>query len=338
MCLKAILLAGGEGKRLKPVTGDLPKPMVPILGKPVMERILELLRSHGIRSVCATLKYNPCPILEYFGDGSAFGVELSWSIEEEALGTAGGVARCRPFWDGEDFLVISGDAACDLDLSRLIREHEAHRPAATIALYPHPEPLRYGLALPDATGRILRFTEKPAWEQVVTDLINTGIYVLSPRAMELVPKGVPFDFGKDLFPSLLSRGDLLHGVIMEGYWRDIGTPRAYHQCCLDVLDGRWAIPDRPEEPPLPHRDAPDSHPAHLRRVLCRDRAGVMRAVSRTMMELGADFTDGVSFGDGQHQVRIHPDSQDAAIVVESDDPDAADAFARFVGRQIPPDT
>ena len=331
--MKAIVLAGGEGKRLKAVTGDLPKPMAPILGKPVMERILELLRAHGITDICATVKYNPGPILDHFGDGSAFGVRLTWSVETEALGTAGGVANCRDFWNGEDFLVISGDAACDFDLTRFVRDHEAHRPAASIALYSHPEPLRYGLALTDRTGRILRFTEKPAWEQVLTNLINTGIYILSPRAMDRVPRGIPYDFGKELFPALLDGGEELRGIIMDGYWCDIGTPRAYYQCCLDALDGRYAIPNRPEEPPLPRYDPPAAPGRQQRRVLCRDRAGVMRAVSSAMLELGADFSDGVVFGDGTATVRIHPDSRESAILVESDDSAAADAFAAFVEKQ-----
>lgn len=332
--MKAIILAGGEGKRLKPVTGPLPKPMAPILGRPVMERIIQLLRSHGITEICATLKYNPDPITEHFGDGRDFGVHLTYSLEDEPLGTAGSVRQCRDFWDGEDFLVISGDAACDFDLSYLIDEHRAARPTVSIALYPHPEPLQYGLALADKSGRILHFTEKPTWEQVVTNLINTGVYVLTPHAMDYVPIAGAYDFGKELFPALLSYGEEIHGVPMEGYWCDIGTPRAYYQCCLDALDGKYRIPDRPRETVAVQASSTARRGSQVRRVSVNDRAGVMRAVSSAMMELGADILDGVVFDDGDRFVRIHPDGSESAILVESDNDDIADTFEGFVRRQV----
>lgn len=331
--MKAIILAGGEGKRLKPVTGQLPKPMVPILGKPVMERIIELLRSHGITEICATLKYNPKPIMEHFGDGEKFGVHLFYSHEREALGTAGGVMQCRDFWQGEDFLVISGDAACDFDLEHFISEHEAKHPAVSIALYPHPEPLQYGLALTNRKGRIIHFTEKPAWEQVVTNLINTGIYILTPHAMDYVPIGTAYDFGKELFPSLLAYGEEIYGVVMEGYWCDIGSPKAYYQCCLDALDGKYQISDRPENLAVPSGRRTAAKRTQVRHIPCGDRAGVMHAVTSTMMELGADFSDGIRFGQGTASVSIHPDSSESAIIVEADDSEIADTFAAFVQRQ-----
>lgn len=333
--MKAIILAGGEGKRLKAVTGDLPKPMVPILGKPALERIIELLRSHGITEICVTLKYNPRPIVEHFGDGKKYGVRLSYSYEQQPLGTAGGVKQCRDFWDGEDFLVISGDAACDFDLKQFMQFHTAHGPAVSIALYPHSEPLQYGLALADKQGRILQFTEKPAWEQVVTNLINTGIYILSPRAMEYVPEGKAYDFGKDLFPSLLSEGLDIYGVVMDGYWCDIGTPRAYYQCCLDALDGKYRISDPPEVLIAPIAAKGPHSQMQVRRIRCTDRAQIMGIIASAMVELGADFSDGIRFGQGTQSVCIHPDSGESAILVESDDSEIADTFADFVERQKP---
>lgn len=332
--MKAIILAGGEGKRLKPVTGQLPKPMVPIIGKPVLERIIELLRYHGITEICATLKYNPQPITDYFGDGSRFGVHLTYSYEDQPLGTAGSVKKCWNFWQDEDFLVISGDAACDFDLTQFIHAHQTEKPAVSIALYPHPEPLQYGLALSDRNGRIIHFTEKPAWEQVVTNLVNTGIYILTPHAMDYVPEHSSYDFGKELFPALLAYGEEIYGVVMEGYWCDIGTPRAYYRCCLDALDGKYVISDRPEMAAVPSYEKKSSGNTNTRRIACSDRAGVMRNITATMMELGADFTNGIRFGDASHTVHIHPDSEESAIVVESDDSDAADVFSKFVKRQI----
>ncbi len=332
--MKAIILAGGEGKRLKPVTGALPKPMAPVLGKPMMARIIELLRDHGITDICATLKYNPKPITDYFGNGGGFGVRLTYSYETEPLGTAGGVKKCREFWQGDDFLVISGDAACDFDLSYFLEEHRAARPAVSIALYPHPEPLQYGLALSDKNGRIIHFTEKPTWEQVVTNLINTGVYVITPHAMDYVPDGTAYDFGKELFPALLAYGEEIQGVPMDGYWCDIGTPRAYYQCCLDALDGKYRISDRPEEVSAPSAAGTARNSGQVRRIGCDDRAGVMRAVTSVMMELGADFADGIVFDDGDAYVRIHPDGAESAILVESDRCDIADAFEGFVKQQM----
>lgn len=332
--MKAIILAGGEGKRLKPVTGQLPKPMIPIVGKPVLERIIELLRQHGITEICATLRYNPRPITDYFGDGSRFGVHLTYSYEEQALGTAGGVKKCRDFWQDEDFLVISGDAACDFDLTAFMQSHRSEHPAVSIALYPHPEPLQYGLALSDRSGRIIHFTEKPSWEQVVTNLVNTGIYILTPHAMDYVPEDSPYDFGKELFPALLAYGEEIYGVVMDGYWCDIGTPKAYYRCCLDALEGKYIIPDRPETAAAPVPQRRTGAGGQSRRIACTDRAEVMRNISASMMELGADFSDGIRFGDPEHGVHIHPASGESAIVVESEDRDTADIFMKFVKEQI----
>ena len=225
--MKAIIMAGGEGKRLKPITGSTPKPLVPLCGRPVMEHIILLLRRHGITDICAALKYRPDDIKNYFGSGEKLGVRLEYRVEQNALGTAGGVKNCADFYGSEDFLVISGDAACDIDLSKLIAEHQRRSPAATIALCPEPEPLRYGLALCDREGFIRSFIEKPDWRHVVTNLVNTGIYIISPRAMEHVPENEEFDFAKDLFPRLLDEGEKLLGVPCDGYWCDIGTPKSY---------------------------------------------------------------------------------------------------------------
>ena len=221
--MKAVIMAGGEGTRLRPVTGELPKPMAPLLGRPMLEHI------------CAALKYRAEDIERAFSDGAALGVHMQYRVEREALGTAGGVKNCADFYGDEDFLVISGDAACDLDLSRLMREHREADAAATLALHRSREPLSYGLAVTDGDGDVRCFIEKPQWSRVVTDLVNTGIYILSPRAMALVPEGRPFDFAKELFPLLLARGERLRGVALDGYWCDVGTPLAYYRCCIDAL-------------------------------------------------------------------------------------------------------
>lgn len=326
--MKAILLAGGQGRRLRSITGKLPKPMVPLVGVPVLDRLLELLRRNGFTDVCATLCYRPETIQEHCGDGSNYGVHLRYRIETEPRGTAGAVRACSDFYGRDDFLVISGDAACSFDLLRLYRQHQSSGAAVTVALYPDAEPLQYGLVLQDRQGYVRHFIEKPDWPHVVTDLVNTGIYIVSPRAMTYVPEDTPFDFAKDLFPLLLAANEPILGVPMDGYWCDIGTPRAYYRCCLDVLDGRLS-PTPPESPESP--DAPAQCADPLRRsVPCRDRAHRMRTLSEAMMEAGADFTNGLHVRDGSWELTVRPDAETSTLQVEANTPDAAAETARLL--------
>ena len=236
--MKAVIMAGGEGTRLRPLTLDRPKPMIPLFGKPVMEHIIGLLKRHGFTDICVTLQYMPQVVTEWFGDGAELGVKLTYFVEKEPLGTAGSVKNCMAHLGGEDFLVISGDAVCDLDLSAALGFHRTSRAAATLILHRHSAPLEYGLVLTRDDGRIQRFIEKPGWGQVFTDTVNTGIYLLTRRAMDLVPGDQPYDFGKDLFPLLLSRGAPLYGHVADGYWCDMGDCAAYLDCAADALSGR----------------------------------------------------------------------------------------------------
>ncbi len=321
--MKAVIMAGGDGTRLKPVSGDTPKPLVPFCGRPVMEHIVRLLKKNGITDICATLKYRPEEIENYFGSGESFGVNMQYRIETEALGTAGGVKNCEDFYGDEDFLVISGDAICDFELKRLIEAHKKHSPAVSIALYPHSDPLRYGLALCDGESCVRTFIEKPDWAHVVTNLVNTGIYIISPRAMELVPKGKSFDFAKDLFPLLLKRDELIYGFPCDGYWCDIGTPKSYYQCCVDALEGRLSLDlcngfeeqKKAEKSVNPRSDSDYSSTS----VSCRDRARLMSTVSKTFMDMGADFSDGFCLkGDG-YELRIEasPDIEALRILASA---------------------
>lgn len=236
--MKAVLLAGGEGTRLRPLSLGLPKPMTPLFDKPVMEHILALLRRCGITEIAVTLQYMPQCVTGYFGDGASLGVRLHYFTEDLPLGTAGGVKQCMDFLGDEDFLVISGDAVCDLDLRAAIAFHAARRAAATLVLYRHPKPLEYGLVLTGGDGRVERFIEKPGWGEVFTNMVNTGIYVLSRRAMDRVPEGRPFDFSRDLFPTLLAEGEALYGIAPKGYWCDMGDCAAYLDCVADALAGK----------------------------------------------------------------------------------------------------
>ena len=234
--MKAVVMAGGEGARLRPLTSNQAKPMVPIVGKPCMEHILELLRTHGFDDVIVTVAFLPQTIRGYFGDGDALGIEISYSVEEEPLGTAGSVRLAADQLD-EVFLVISGDALCDVDLGRMVECHLEENAAVTIGLKSVENPLEFGIVVTDEDGRIERFLEKPSWGQVFSDTINTGIYVLNPEVLRHVPADRPYDFSKELFPLLLEMGRPLYGCVLDGYWQDIGNLDQYRQANYDALDG-----------------------------------------------------------------------------------------------------
>lgn len=230
-----MIMAGGEGSRLRPLTCSLPKPLARLCGKPVLEYIFDLLIRHGVTKACATLGYLSHMISGQYPAGAYRQLELEFVTEEQPLGTAGGVALAARGWQ-EPFLVISGDAMCDLDLSALRQAHESSRAAVTILGLEVEDPREYGLMQTDGAGRICGFIEKPAWGQATTNLANTGIYMLRPDVMELVPEGRPFDFAKDLFPLLMRRGELVACSRGEGYWCDIGDLEAYLRCQRDMLD------------------------------------------------------------------------------------------------------
>jgi len=235
--MKAVVMAGGAGSRLRPLTMGRPKPMVPLVNKPVMAHILDLLKLHNLTRIAATLQYMANDIQDYFGDGSTFDVELTYFIEGEPLGTAGSVKNAQPFLD-EPFVVISGDAVTDIDLSALINFHREKGALVTIALYRVPNPLEYGVVITDDDGRIIQFLEKPGWAEVISDWVNTGIYVLEPEVLDYIPQGQPFDFSKDLFPMLLKKGAPLFGYKASGYWCDIGNIQEYVRASFDFLEGK----------------------------------------------------------------------------------------------------
>jgi mannose-1-phosphate guanylyltransferase/phosphomannomutase len=241
--VKAVVMAGGEGTRLRPLTSNQPKPMVPIVGRPCSEHIVELLKEHGFDDIIFTLAFMPQAVRSYFGDGESQGVSITYSVEEIPMGTAGSVALASERLD-ETFLVISGDALCDVDLSALVRFHEERDATATLGLVHVDNPLEFGIVVTDEDGRIERFLEKPSWGQVFSDTINTGIYVLEPEVLRHVPADTPFDFSKELFPLLLEMGRPLYGFVLDGYWQDIGTIDQYRQANFDALEGkvRLSIP------------------------------------------------------------------------------------------------
>ena len=230
-------MAGGEGTRLRPLTSNQPKPMVPIVGKPCMEHILELLREHGFEDVVITVAFLPQAIRSYFGDGTSIGLNLQYSVEESPLGTAGSVRLASDALD-ETFLVISGDALCDIDLRQIVDFHKEKGAAVTIGLKSVENPLEFGIVVTDEDGKVERFLEKPSWGQVFSDTINTGIYVLEPEVLKHIPTDRPYDFSKELFPLLLEMGRPIYGYVCEGYWQDIGNLDQYRQANFDALDER----------------------------------------------------------------------------------------------------
>jgi mannose-1-phosphate guanylyltransferase/phosphomannomutase len=209
--------------------------MVPIVGKPCIEHILELLKQHGLEDVIVTVAFMPQAIRSYFGSGDTLGLTIEYSVEESPLGTAGSVRLASGRLD-ETFLVISGDALCDVDLTDLIRFHREKQAAVTIGLKSVENPLEFGIVVTDEDGRIERFLEKPSWSQVFSDTINTGIYVLEPEVLRHVPADGPYDFSKELFPLLLEMGRPLYGYVFDDYWQDIGNLDQFRQANFDALD------------------------------------------------------------------------------------------------------
>ena len=233
-------MAGGEGSRLRPLTINRPKPMVPIVDKPCLGHIFDLLKRHRIEESFVTLQYLASVIQDSYGDGGGIGMRLRYSVEESPLGTGGSVRQLASDLDGT-FLVISGDALTDIDLSKVIAFHRERGAAVTLTLVHVPNPLEYGVVITNEDGRITKFLEKPSWGEVFSDTINTGIYVIEPRVLERFAVGEVFDFSKDLYPRLLAEGEPLYGYIAEGYWTDIGSITEFARANADLLRGKVKV-------------------------------------------------------------------------------------------------
>jgi len=234
--MKAVIMAGGAGSRLRPLTSNQPKPMVSLANRPLMEHIVRLLKRHGFTDIVVTVQFLASLVRNYFGDGGDLGVSISYATEESPLGTAGSVKNAEEALD-ETFLVISGDALTDIDLEKVVAFHHEKSALATVVLSRQPNPLEYGIVVTDEDGRVERFLEKPGWGQVFTDTVNTGIYVLEPEVFAHIPVGEPYDFSKQVFPKLLASGEAVYGYVADGYWTDVGNIDAYRKAQQDALDG-----------------------------------------------------------------------------------------------------
>jgi mannose-1-phosphate guanylyltransferase/phosphomannomutase len=233
--MRAVLMAGGSGTRLRPLTCDLPKPMVPILNRPIAEHIINLLKRHQITEIIATLHYLPDVMRDYFQDGGDFGVQMTYAVEEDQpLGTAGCVKNIAELLD-ETFLVISGDSITDFDLTEAIKFHKQKKSKATLVLTRVPNPIEFGVVITDENHRIRRFLEKPSTSEIFSDTVNTGTYILEPEVLQYLPANQETDFSKDLFPLLLEKNEPMYGYIASGYWCDVGHLDAYREAQYDGL-------------------------------------------------------------------------------------------------------
>ncbi len=235
--MKAVILAGGEGTRLRPLTSNQPKPMMPLVNRPMMEHIVRLLAQHGFDDIVVTVAFLANQIRNYFGDGSDFGVRMRYATDESPLGTAGSVRNASSELD-DTFLVISGDVLTDIDLMAFVKAHRDAGAFGSIALKRVENPLEFGIVITQTDGTIERFLEKPTWGQVFSDTINTGIYVLEPGVFDFIPDTEVVDFSADVFPAVLEKGLKLHGEVVDGYWEDVGTLESYLRAHSDVLDRR----------------------------------------------------------------------------------------------------
>ncbi|MGH8015088.1 MAG: sugar phosphate nucleotidyltransferase, partial [Candidatus Zixiibacteriota bacterium] len=238
--MKAVIMAGGFGTRLRPLTINIPKPMVPVANRPIMGHVVSLLAKHNITDITAILYFQPEQIREYFGDGSVYGVDIKYAKPTEDFGTAGAVAFAVGETD-EPVLVISGDLITDFDLGEAIKWHKNQKSEATILLTRHENPLAYGIVITEDDGRIVRFLEKPSWGEAFSDTINTGIYIFEPTVVKMIPRATNFDFSQNLFPKMLNDKKRLYGRIMDGYWRDVGNVDEYRQVHFDFFEGKLLL-------------------------------------------------------------------------------------------------
>ncbi len=236
--MRAVVMAGGEGTRLRPMTANQPKPLLPVVNRPIMEHVLRLLRRHGVDETVVTLQFLAAHVRAYFGDGDELGMHLSYATETTPLGTAGSVKNAQDALRHDPFLVISGDALTDIDLTALMAYHRKRGALVTVALKSVPNPLEFGIVITSDDGRIARFLEKPTWGQVFSDTVNTGIYVMEPEVLDHVPTGEPVDWSGEVFPKLVAAGAPVFGHVVAGYWEDVGTIDSFLRAQADVLDGK----------------------------------------------------------------------------------------------------
>ena len=236
--MKAVVMAGGFGSRIQPLTNSRPKPMLPVVNRPMMENTMITLRDLGIKDFIVLLYFKPEVIQDYFGDGSEFGMNITYVIPDDDYGTAGAVKLAQDLIGDDNFIIISGDLVTDFDFQKIFEYHEQKKSKLTITLTSVENPLEFGVVIANNEGRIEKFLEKPSWGEVFSDTINTGIYIIEPEILDYIPKGEDFDFAKDLFPLLMEEDVELIAGNAQGYWRDVGNPDSYREVHEDIMSGR----------------------------------------------------------------------------------------------------
>lgn len=245
--MKAVILVGGEGTRLRPLTTNRPKPLIPLVNRPFLDHVLNVLRTHGITDVVLAMSYLSENFEQAYGDGSHLGMKLTYVREEQPMGTGGAIKNVEEHLvPGETFLVLNGDILTDIDLTDMLKMHTDNGSICSISLTPVEDPSAYGVVDLDETGRIQRFTEKPKREEATSNWINAGTYILEPEALEYIPAGEHYMVERGLFPTLLAEGKPLYGYKTGAYWMDIGTPAKYLQAHADLLAGRLKYFIEPE--------------------------------------------------------------------------------------------
>jgi NDP-sugar pyrophosphorylase family protein len=238
--VKAFVMAAGAGTRLRPLTFAIPKPMVPVVNKPVLEHTLENLKHHGITDIALNLHCYPGMIKRHFGDGSRFGIKIRYSFEKTLMGTAGGVKKLENYLDST-FIVMSGDGLTDINLTKAVRFHKAKKALATMILKSVDAQFEYGVTIIDTDGRIKKFVEKPKWSDVFANTVNTGIYIFEPEILKYIPENSFYDFGFQLWPDLLKKHKRIFGYNMDEYWTDVGNLSEYRRGVKDTLDGKLKL-------------------------------------------------------------------------------------------------
>ncbi|MDD2567110.1 MAG: sugar phosphate nucleotidyltransferase, partial [Thiovulaceae bacterium] len=236
--MKAVVMAGGFGTRIQPLTHSRPKPMLPIMNKPMMEHTIVMLRDLGIKEFIVLLYFKPDIIQDYFKDGSEWGINITYVLPDNDYGTAGAVKLAQEHIGDENFIIISGDLVTDFDFQKLFDFHKKKKAKLSIGLTSVENPLEFGVVIVNKEHKIEKFLEKPSWGEVFSDTINTGIYILEPEILNYIPQNENYDFGKNLFPQLMHKGVTLMGCTLEGYWRDVGNPESYRDVYDDILSQR----------------------------------------------------------------------------------------------------
>ncbi len=289
--MKSIILVGGEGTRLRPLTYSVVKSMVPVVNKPFIEHALARLAQHNINEIVLAMGYKPDSIFEYFGQKTGMSIKLAYSLEEKPLGTAGAVKHASQHID-ETLFVLNGDVFSDIDYTDMLNFHRQNKAQVTIALTHVDDPTKFGVVETDENGRVKRFTEKPKWEDVTSHWINAGVYILEPEVIDYIPENVFYMFEKGVFPNMLEKGEPVYAYTSDAYWIDMGTPEKYHQLNNDILCGKCKSPLHKAIPIISGPGTNIDTTAHM--------TGPVLIGAGCIIEENAELEGPVILGDGCH--------------------------------------